>query len=607
MSGLRDEARRNGIETEYTSEAGTLETVSDGTLRALLEALRHDGRAKEAPPREAGAGMARCYLPSWFARERCWGFTCQLYGLRSGRNWGIGDFDDLAVFAEAAAALGADFLGINPLHALFPQAPDRNSPYSPSSRRFLNALYIAPDRLPEFAQLEDGNEAAEAATLRETTLLDYPAIARLKARVLNRAFANAPQHPERWRAFGSFREDEGEGLESFALHEAIAEFLIRTHGRSLTWPAWPPELQDPENMAVRRFAEANAERIAFHAWLQWVAARQLAKAQERACRAGMRIGLYADLAVGVAADGAATWRDRRVVVADAHIGAPPDPINAQGQDWGLAPFSPQGLSRADMAPLRDDMRAAMTSAGALRIDHAMILSRLYLIPAGAGAHEGAYVRYPFDKMMATVAEQSQRRRCLVVGETLGTVEPDFRKRLARAQVLSYQVLFFERRADGRFRKPRSWSRLALACLSTHDLATLAGWWSGQDIDWRERSGFASAGAAGDQRDDRRRDKALLTEALRDAGLWSGEVAEETTPELCAAVHRYVARTPARALAVQIEDALGLQEQANLPGPSVQHPNWRRRLPIPVERLGDDPHLLRTVEAVNSERRRPDAT
>ena len=429
-------------------------------------------------------------------RRRAWGITCQLYGLRSGRNAGMGDFEDLAQLAEMAARHGADFVGVNPLHALFLAAPAHFSPYSPSSRRFLNPLYIAVDRLEGVAP----SDQAGLEDAREAELVDYPEVAALKRAAFDAAFAHfRHQHQDTGSdadvAFQSFRARQANSLVGFALFEALSEHFA-AQGLSVGWRDWPDDYKDSSSPAVRAFRQRHGDRVEFHAWLQWVAAEQLAVAQRRALAAGMRIGLYLDLAVGVAPDGADTWCAPDKVIAGARIGAPPDPFNAGGQDWGLAPLSPEPMREGHTDGLRAVLDAAMRHAGAIRLDHVMALRRLYLIPQGRPSSDGAYVDYPLDALLDVVAAASMDRRTIVIGEDLGTVPHGFRDTMREANILGYRVLFFERGHDGGFRPPADYDRSALACVATHDLPTLAGWWRGRDIAERAKIGLIAQEARG---------------------------------------------------------------------------------------------------------------
>ena len=603
-SDLDSLAEACGIALTYVAADGRNIRVPDETKARFLELLGVDPAGKEAIPERLAqaleastAPVATCFVPEFLQHGRCWGLTCQLYGLRSGRNWGIGDFDDLAGLAEIVGARGGDFLGVNPLHALYPSAPERCSPYSPSSRRFLNVLYIAPDIEPEFARIKPPPIDA----LRQDDLVAYGEVAGVKFAALeamHQAFeTDAP--PDRRSAFEAFRAEAGDALERHCLFEALHE-----HHAGVPWWDWPEGFHRADSDETARFRAAEAGRIGFHAWLQWLADTQLRRAQARALAAGMRIGLYLDMAVGVAPDGAMAWGAPNLMVRGAHIGAPPDAFNAQGQDWGLVPQRPTVLIERELEPFRDDLRASMRHAGAVRLDHAMALQRLFWVPAGRRATEGAYVRYPLAAMLAAVADESRAWNSAVIGEALGTVPEGFWQLLSDKELQSYRVLFFERLDGGGFRPPEGYPSRALGCVSTHDLPTLAGWWLGRDIDWRQEVGFV----APDEAETERRDRADSRAALWHALILQNLVPDAPPPrqldaDAILAVHRFMASSPVRLIGVQLEDAVGEVEQPNLPGASEPHPNWRRKLSVSLEDLGQHPLFRSLCEAMAAQRPR----
>jgi 4-alpha-glucanotransferase len=622
MSNALDHlARAYGIELSYRGERGEERLVSDATKRGLLHALGVKAGSAEdiesglaSAPILAAGGEAkiaeRCFIPDWLVNGRVWGITCQLYGLRSEQNWGIGDFADLAHLAELAAAAGADFVGVNPLHALFLADASRYSPYSPSSRRFLNPLYISVDALAPDAEFD----RSQCEALRDATLVDYPAVARFKLEALERIHRGFTQKGARSRKpFDEFYASRGRELDTFALYEALSEHLV-AQGHHAGWHVWPAAYRNPESDEVERFAQENSERIDFHKWLQWIAETQLRQAQQRATAAGMRIGLYLDLAVGVAPDGAETWSRPDAVIAEARLGCPPDMFNEAGQDWGLAPLSPIALAKQNFAPLKLVLDELMRSAGAVRIDHAMGLMRLYLIPKEAEAKDGAYLRYSFPDMLRVLAEVSQRRRTVVIGEDLGTVPVGFREVMHEAEIQGYRVFYFEREQNGWFRAPGTYSHRALACLSTHDLPTLKGWWSGTDIAERERLGWLGSEQAAEFRRIRAEDRMLLLSAIKHAEVLppaSEPLLDDSEPfstelplDICVAAHAMLARAASRLVAVQLEDLAGLEEQANLPGTVDEYANWRRKIPVDLERLVGTELFRKVTQAVSRERPRP---
>jgi len=389
-----------------------------------------------------------CHLPeALHPGRRNWGLTTQLYGLRSARDWGIGDFTDLGWLARAAGRLGAATVGINPLHALFAAEPRHFSPYSPSSRIWLNALYIDVTVVPGFAEdstIQPLATQTDIDAARASELVDYQAVAGLKRPVLEALFrkfqARSDDNPLRI-AFREFQLAGGAALADFALFEALHEHFTAER-MPFSWHSWPAAMRDPRSAEVADFARARADRVDFFQWLQWEADRQLAAAAKAGRDAGLALGLYRDLAVGVDPHGADAWADQALIAPGASIGAPPDPLSRAGQNWGLAPVNPLQLRRRAFAPLVAGLRANMRHAGILRIDHVMGLQRLYCIPTGMPATAGAYVSYPFDEILRLVALESRRQSCAIIGEDLGTVPDGFRDRMRAANALSYRVFVF---------------------------------------------------------------------------------------------------------------------------------------------------------------------
>jgi 4-alpha-glucanotransferase len=549
----------------------------------------------------------RCHTPA--PQSRLWGVTAQLYGVRSQRNWGMGDFTDLADLTERAAALGASAVGVNPLHALFPADPNHTSPYSPSSRLFLNVFYLDPEAVPDLAEsteaqalIGDGGFRRKLKTARAAELVDYSAVWRLKLSVLELLFASFQRRhlaasSERALAFRAFRAEMGQALEQHAVFDALHEHTLQTSG-TWSWHDWPESLQRPDTPEVAAFAREHRERVDFFAYLQWLADQQLAAAQGRARAAGMLLGLYQDIAVGVSPASAMAWANPGVTLSGVSAGAPPDWFNLHGQNWGLAPLSPVGLREGAYAAFRAALRHNMRHAGAVRLDHVMGLQRLFWIPEGASPADGAYVRYPFTDLAHVIALESERHRCVVIGEDLGTVPRGFRPAMRRAGMMSCRVLYFERAEGGAFAPPKAYPPQALVSVSTHDLPTLQGFWTSRDVRWRELLGrFPDEAALLDARAERERDRVLLLHALQRAGLLPAGVDPERPPdelseELALAVHRYLAATRGQLVMVQLEDAVGEEEQPNLPG-TVEHANWRRKLGRSLEELADAP----MVEAI----------
>lgn len=604
MTDLDRIAANRDIVRSYRALDGTIARAPDEAVLALLKVLGADAESvgdlsepprNWPPPPEAPKDVA-CFLPRFLEHGRAWGVTCQLYGLRSHRNWGIGDFEDLARLGETLAPFGADFVGINPLHALFLAEPEKASPFSPSDRNFVNPLYIAVDRVDGFDPARDADGTALSA-LRRTQLVDYAAVARQKLTALRNIHRRTRDTlPDGFRAFV---EQGGEHLHRYALFEAVSLHMV-DRGFHAGWMSWPDEYRDPDSSAVAAFAHDHAEDVNFQLWLQWLADMQLRSASDRLAAAGMRIGLYLDLAVGTAPDGAATWSDNTLTTVGAEIGAPPDMFNPDGQSWGLAPVSPREMAARDFRPVRRAYESILRHAGALRIDHAMSLYRLFWIPAGFRAADGAYVLYPMPEILRVLADVSQKTRALIIGEDLGVVPEGFRGEMERADLLGYRLFYFERDATG-FVPHAQWPRSALACVGSHDTPTLAGWWSGKDIDVRLEIGLYDETTARSERDRRQREKRQAIDVLRALGYPQAGGAFDGT--VASGIHHLVATAPSRLMAAQMEDLLGIVEQPNIPGTIDEHPNWRRKLPVPLEELDAVPMLRQVLADIAEERPR----
>jgi 4-alpha-glucanotransferase len=520
--------------------------------------------------------------------ERVWVLAVQLYAVRSRRNWGHGDFGDLLQLVRLGAEIGAAGIGLNPLHALFDDYPEQASPYSPNSRLFLNPLYIDLAAVPEFPGAQAAGLDGEIASLRETEIVDYGRVAAAKAKALRLAYQRFRERadPAREADFAAFRSELGDELTRFAAFEVLRRRFQRV------WWEWPPEWRDPGAEQIAGLRAEAPEEIGYFEFVQWLADRQLAQCQAEARRLALPVGLYVDLAVGVEPGGADAWSEQHSMVQQAEVGAPPDLLNTAGQAWGLAAFSPRALEDEAFAPFARLLQAAMRHAGAIRLDHVLGLNRLYLIPLGAKPQEGAYVRYPLQALLAMVALESARHRCLVIGEDLGTVPEELRGILADWGVWSYLVMLFERRDDGCFRGAEEYRRNALVTFSTHDLPTFPGWLAGHDLQVKWDLGIDP----GESREARKRAKAQMRDALRRSGL-----APEGDLEFIDVV-RFLARTPSRMMVVSIEDVLGLSDQPNVPGTVHEHPNWRRRLPVNLEDLGAHEGLRRVAGALAREGR-----
>jgi (1->4)-alpha-D-glucan 1-alpha-D-glucosylmutase len=503
---------------------------------------------------------------------------------------------------EWAARNGASTVGINPLHALFPNNPGHASPYSPSSRQFLNVMYLDVEAVAEFAECEAARKKvarsafqAKLQALRTACLVDYAIVAALKFEILELLFRHfrrqhLESHSAPARAFREYQAERGEELRQFALYQALQDHLDRSNGQPMGWPEWPESLRSPESDEVAAFAAAHLERIEFFQYLQWQAEQQLGAAGRRSHELGLAVGLYQDLAVGVERGGAETWIHKDLYALDARIGCPPDDFNPLGQDWGLPPWVPERLQEAGYAPYIAMLRANMRIAGALRVDHVMGLMRLYWVPPGMKGDQGAYVSYPFRDLLGILVLESQRNQCLIVGEDLGTVPPAVREAMQEFGLLSLRLFYFERNWDtGNFRPPEEYPAQALVAVSTHDLPTLTGFWSGVDLDLRTALNlYPSAELRSAQIESRKQDRTRLLSALQREGILPEGLAADSgghsamSSALNQAVHQYIARSPAQIALVQAEDLLGERDQANLPGTTTQYPSWQRKLSLSLE-------------------------
>jgi 4-alpha-glucanotransferase len=541
----------------------------------------------------------RCVTPSDLIGERdAFGLIANLYSIRSSTNWGIGDFSDLGSLAVWGASVGADFVGVNPLHALLNRGTDIG-PYSPVSRLFRNPIYIDVGRVPELehaAELRAHLGAPEVTSrieaLREYADVRYEQVMATKGLAfdaLHRVFLERVRGSggPRERAYDEFVSHHEPALTRFAIWMAIAEARAAeqrgAHGAD--WRSWPAELQSPDTDAVSRFAEKHAQRVDFHRWLQFEADRQLAEASCRARDAGMQIGLYQDMAIGTSAGGADAWAARDLFVRGACVGAPPDAYSATGQNWGLPPLNPRTLKQNRYRYFIDILRSGFRHTGALRIDHILGLFRLFWIPDGMPGSAGAYVRYPSDDLLGIVALESVRHNAVVVGEDLGTIPREVPEALARWGILSSKVLLFER-DGGTFRSGHEYPRLALATADTHDMPPLPGYWQGRDIDVRAQVGLMpNAGDVERAHAERDADYEALRRLLIEANVLPNDHAPRSPAELRAAVHAFLCRTRSQLVGIALDDLAGEVEPVNVPGVGAdKYPSWTRKMRDALETL-----------------------
>jgi 4-alpha-glucanotransferase len=527
--------------------------------------------------------------------ERAWGIAVQLYSLRSERNWGMGDFRDLRDLVAQAAPLGCGIIGLNPLHALMPANPAHISPYSPSSREFLNVLYIAIEDVPEFGECEPARKLVTSAdfqaTLRKaraTDVVDYVQVAAAKLAVLPLLYEQfRTQHvahdTSRAHAFKKFVEERGEPLQRHALFDALDAHWRLQGPQYWGWPSWPEEYRDPASSAVNRFARERAQDVEYFVYLQWLAEEQLTSAQSLARELGMPIGLYGDVAVGANSGGSETWSNRHLYLQNASVGAPPDALALKGQDWGIPPQHPEELRAQLYEPFIVMIRNNMRPVAALRLDHAMTLFRLWWVPRGMTSAQGAYVHYPLDDLIAILALESHRNGCVVIGEDLGTVPEEVRLAMERYRIYHYKVLLFEREASGRFKAPNEYVAHALATVTTHDLPTLRAWWESDDIELRDRLNLYPSDEVKNQvRRSRQGERISMMQALTAQRLWhwrEHEPLPEFSPALARAIHAYLGLSSSNIAMLQIEDLIGMTEAVNVPGTDQEHANWQRKVAL----------------------------
>ncbi len=598
---IYDEAQQVVQKACQTVDELAVPALSAGyyTLLLIGKQLRQRWRLLVAP--------SRCYYPDTLKQRQLCGLTLQLYSLRSissdalRANWGIGDFADLHDAVTLAAKQGWDFVGLNPMHALYPQQPQWFSPYSPSSRIYLHWIYLSIGMIPEFYCSADNRawldlQQAQLRRLRQAEYVDYIAVSRLKMQALRRAFAHFTQHGERQRQsdFAAFVNAGGEALRLNAAFYAIGEVCTDADVQdNLGYENFPPELQNAASPAVQRFIREHPLEIQFFSYLQWLLEEQLGSVQQHCRDSGLNLGLYGDLAVGVARGSADQWSNPDLYRLQATIGAPPDPLGPIGQNWDLPPMHPAVLEKQGFVPFVNMLRANMKHCGALRIDHVMSLYRLWLIPTGKTAADGAYVHYPFTTLMAILAIESQRAQCVVIGEDLGTVPDEVRECLERYDVLSYDVFYFagHRPADGqrRWRHPAEVKNKALSVIGTHDLPPLAGWWHCSDLHLLGKLGILSPAALTAKFDARLRDKQALLNALKlDGYLPENYHIDALTmamhPRLNRAIHAYVKDARTCLFGIQPENFCAVEQAFNVPGTTTAVRNWQRKLPYPLESI-----------------------
>ncbi|MFL6799604.1 MAG: 4-alpha-glucanotransferase [Xanthobacteraceae bacterium] len=574
---LHWQIRSDHFDAKGEATSPTLSLPADlphGLFRLYLQAADHSEEVVLLLP------PARAHQGSSGAPQRMWALAVQLYSVHSGRNWGHGDFTDLAALIDTAADLGASAVGLNPLHALFDDRPAEPSPYFVNSRLFLDPLYIDLDAVPEFPGQGAIELGARIPLLRQGEMVDRTLVTQAKLDGLRLAYKKfcSGSAPDRRVAFEHFRQRCGAALWQFACFETLRRKFVGP------WWQWPAAFREPGDEALAQLRQSDADEVGYYEFVQWLTHQQLERCAMRARQRGLPLGLYLDVAVGVRRDGFDAWCDQAAILPGVGIGAPPDMLNRSGQDWGLAAFNPLSVAQCEFRPFRKMLESSMQYAGAVRLDHILGLQRLFLVPDGMSAEHGVYIHCPLEALLAVTALMSVENQCIVVGEDLGTVPENFRQALAQWGVWSYQVMLFERTHDGNFSPPQSYRENAVVTFATHDLSTYAGWRGERDLAVKRALGFDP----GETADERRRAFGVLDETLIQRGLSAHDFAS---------VARHLADAPSRLLVISIEDVLGVIEQVNLPGTTDQHPNWKRRLPVPLEGLAEHPGVRALAQAM----------
>lgn len=617
---LRPVAWRIDVRQETGEEFSFAGDATDGRVSVALEGVSlgyHRVRVTlgARPPARTASGAlivapARCWTPAdGLGGHRAFGLWCNLYTVRSAENWGIGDFADLRRLVRHAARQGAAFVGVNPLHSIRNRGQEV-SPYSPVSRVFRSIAYLAVVEVPEYAEsaearglVESEAVQAEITALRDSDVVDYDRVRLLKTRVLRVLFGEfCARHRERntprGRAFADFVRREGRALDEFATFLALEEHLAR-EGSPVFWREWPEEYRDFGSLATARFRREHADEIDWHCWIQFELDRQLGLAAEAARTGGMPIGLYQDLAVGTSEGGSDVWSFQHLFDRGVTVGAPPDAYAEQGQDWGLPPLDPNRLREDEYRYWIRLLRAAFRHAGALRIDHAMGLARLYWIPPGLPATAGAYVRYPAEELLAILALESRRHRAVVIAEDLGTVPEGFEQLLERWGILSSRVLWFEREEGGGFRPQEAYPARALVTTTTHDHAPLAAWLSGRDLEVRREIGLMTDEEAGRAMEWRAHERRALVGRLREAGLLAKD---DSFAALLAAVYAWLGGTSAVLVGVALDDLTGETEPVNIPGVGAdRYPVWSRRMHAAAPQCLLEPESIAVFQTLPSAR------
>ena len=561
-----------------------------------------------------------CYTPDVIKQgKKIWGLSVQLYCVRSEANWGIGDFSDLTQLINRASEVGADFIGLNPIHALYPANPDACSPYGPSSRRWLNYLYIDVTKIDGYqdASVQEivSSEAfkAQLEHVRSVDYVDYDGVSALKLQALKAVFDvyNAQylsKNTKQNRAFKAFVEEGGESLDMLAVYDALQASLKEKGKEFWGWPVFPDNLKNYQDPEVAKFKKANKKLVKFYLFLQWMAAEQMKLASDAAEKAGMTIGVYRDLAVGVSEGSAEIWGNKDLYCTGASVGAPPDILGPLGQNWGLPPMDPKKLYEQQYQPIIDLFSANMASSGALRIDHVMALLRLWWVVKGDHARDGGYVYYPVDDLLGILALESHRHQSLVIGEDLGTVPEEIRAKLADNGVHSYRVFFFEQAEDGGFFSPSHYPEQSMSTLTTHDMPTLIGYWHCLDLELGKELGlYPTEEILSTLYKDRHENKQEILNTLHGHHSVDDSVGHDVnytgmTQALNYGMQVHMAGGSSALLSLQLEDWLQMDKPVNVPGTFNEYPNWRRKLSQNLEAIFTNRDIVELAGSLSQARK-----
>lgn len=549
----------------------------------------------------------KCFQPQVLQqKQKLWGAILQLYTLRSEQNWGIGDFGDLKQFLRKLSEKGGDFVGLNPIHSLFPANPESASPYSPSSRLWQNIIYIDVNAIDAFQQSTEAQTwfysdeiQRQLHEARNKDYVDYSQVIWLKLEGLRRAYNQFKQWDQ--KEFEIFIAEYGESLKIQGTFDALHQWLSSQFAEQWGWNSWAKQYQSYHNPEVQQFQTEQSDLVRFYMWLQFVAQQQLKACHKLAQQLGMPIGFYRDLAVGVTENGAETWADKELYVLDASIGAPPDILAPQGQSWGLSPMHPEVLAQRGYQPFIDLLRANMKDCGALRIDHILGFARMWWVPKGDSAQNGAYVKYPLDDLLAILALESQRHQCLIIAEALGTVPEGMLKALENKGILAYNIFYFE--CDHNGSKPlANYPYQAMTTLSTHDLPTVQGYWKTYDFELGQRFGvYPNADVLEMLRQARHHNKLMIRQAVEAVQYFEPDYMG-ITQTFNHQLQMYVADTNSVLFGTQPEDWLNMLEPVNIPGTSTEYPNWRRKLSRNISEIFADDAIRQLLDGINRKRK-----